>query len=133
MTPSRHRVQANLSLTPRDAALLCKAAGCDESTTEAVRLLAAEGLKWRMRRFTNKPLPAAYLMTRGSWQGVVGLYEKFIDATATEAGVEGPLGNTCRFVEVPEDSQWYESGQKTFLPLNQHEFFFEGNLVRGVS
>jgi hypothetical protein len=133
MTPSQHRVQANLSLTPSDADLLREAGGCDESTTEAVRVLVAEGLKWRMRHYTSHPLPVGFLMTRGSWREVVSLYAKVVDATATVAGVEGPLGNVCRFVEVPDDSQWHEPGRKTFMPLDENEFFLNGKLVRGVA
>ena len=99
MAKRESAVQVTIGFNPEDAEVL-RGLGAD-TLTAAVRMLLCDGLRWRMRHLTQKPLSTfTLLVTKDA--GMIDLYRQFSDAVAFETGVVGPLGNVCRLVATRE-------------------------------
>lgn len=79
-----------------------------DGLTDAVWALMADGLRWRMQKFTTKPVCTQQLMwfgkDRDGVSGLLGFYREWDDACSTDSGQKGCLGNTHRLEKVPPGS-----------------------------
>ena len=99
MAKRESAVQVTIGFNPEDAEVL-RGLGAD-TLTAAVRMLLCDGLRWRMRHLTQKPLSTFTLMATKD-PAMINLYRQFSDAVASEIGTVGPLGNVCKLVVTQE-------------------------------
>ena len=100
MVRREDKVQANLALSAEDAQLLQDLGGADTLAT-SVRALVADGIRWRLAHLTRRPLTIHRLLaTKDS--AMIRLAREHADATASELGLRGPLGNRWGFEPTQE-------------------------------
>ena len=110
--------QANIQLRGDDAELIANAAVGHGARgfRESVQFLIAEGLRSLMTQY-RKPINKGYLDATTSWANILQIYREFEDAISRDMDLPGPLGSTCRFVPVPDESRYSEPGRQTFIVL----------------
>ena len=100
MAKRESAVQVTIGFNPEDAKVL-RDLGGGGTLTAAVRMLLCDGLRWRMRHLTQKPLSTfTLLVTKDS--AMIRLAREHADATASELGLRGPLGNRWGFEPTQE-------------------------------
>jgi hypothetical protein len=87
----------------------------DKSDAGYLLELAAEGIKRKMLRCGTRP-PESYITNLLPGE-VFALQLAWNDAIDTQCDIPGPCGNKYIFVQVPDNSQWFEAGKTTYLPL----------------
>lgn len=86
----------------------------------------ADGMRWDMCHNHSKPISPAFLQSL-STEGVFSFRREFSDAVCSEISGKrkllGPHGNTHRFVQVPENSQYHSTldGKPVYLVLGPAE------------
>ena len=92
-----------------------------KSRSEAVRELIADGLRWRMREYTDKPIDPHFTDPLNT-DGVIQFYGEFIQAVKHDLGLSNPDGNNPRyhFCQLPTGGQWEQMGVTGWgvLPIN---------------
>ena len=100
MVRREDKVQANLALSAEDAQILRDLGGAGTLAT-SVRALVADGIRWRLAHLTQKPLSMfTLLVTKDS--AMIRLAREHADATASDLGLRGPLGNRWGFEPTQE-------------------------------
>ena len=99
MAKRESAVQVTIGFNPEDAEVL-RGLGAD-TLTAAVRMLLCDGLRWKLAHLTRRPLTIHRLLaTKDS--AMIRLAREHADATASELGLRGPLGNRWGFEPTQE-------------------------------
>ena len=119
--------QVNLKLSRRDVDRLARVGVYGKGgakTTEVVRQLMADGLRWRLQHRVQKSLDTFLLLIQPDAR-MLDLWEKNQDALYCESNTSiiGPLGSRYRFEEVPQPAHADGDSGPRYWPLRDDEDF----------